>query len=99
MSEINLEAALAKKICEIRNAKNLSMAQLGKLCGITAQRVYELELGKKVPRLTTLIKIADGLGVSIFDIIDEPLGRKKVNYLKPPCANSRVCPFYQPLKT
>lgn len=93
MDSENLEAKIAHKIKELRIERNLSLAQLGKLCAITSQRVYELELGNKVPRLTTLIKIADGLGISIFDILDEPLGRKCS-----PCANSSTCPFFKPTK-
>ena len=93
MDESALKAAFAKQIKTLRNARGLSMNALARLCGITAQRVYELELGEKVPRITTLIKIASGLGVSIFDIIDEPLGRDAL-----PCAMAKRCPFYKPVK-
>lgn len=93
MDEAALKAAFAQQIKNLRNAKGLSMDALAKLCGITGQRIYELELGKKIPRITTLIKIASGLGVSIFDIIDEPLGRDAL-----PCAMAKRCPFYKPVK-
>jgi transcriptional regulator with XRE-family HTH domain len=91
MEELSLEVKIAKKINELRTEKELSMRQLGELCGITAQRIYELEIGKKIPRLNTLVKIADGLGVSVFDILDEPLGRHTKS-----CANSATCPYFKP---
>jgi transcriptional regulator with XRE-family HTH domain len=88
MDDTSLEIKIARKIRELRTVKGLSMSQLGKLCGITAQRVNELELGNKIPRLNTLIKVADGLGISIFDILDEPLGRDDI------CANVANCPYF-----
>ena len=88
MDDTSLEIKIANKIKKLRTAKGLSMSQLGKLCGITAQRVNALELGNKIPRLNTLIKVADGLGISIFDILDEPLGRDDI------CANAANCPYF-----
>jgi transcriptional regulator with XRE-family HTH domain len=92
MGNVSLELALANKIKELRTANGLSMSELGKLCGLTSQRIYELEQGNKIPRLTTLIKIATGLKVSVFEILDEPLGRTCKA-----CANSSTCPFFKPV--
>jgi transcriptional regulator with XRE-family HTH domain len=88
-----LNVEIGHKIKEIRLSRGLSQKMLGELAGITTQRVHSLEIGEMLPRLTTLVKIAEGLGISVFDILDEPLGRRCKA-----CANSPTCPFFKPVK-
>lgn len=76
MGSENLEIKIGRKIKEIRLSRGLLQKELGALAGITTQRIHSLEIGEMLPRLTTLVKIAEGLGISVFDILDEPLGRK-----------------------
>ena len=47
-------------------------------------------MDKGIPTIPILQKLAKGLDCTIFDIIDEPLGRKKDK-----CIHSEICPFYQ----
>lgn len=92
-----LEIKIAAKIKALRLERDLSLNQLGKLCGISAQRVFELEAGKKIPRLNTLIKVADGLGISVFDIIYEPLCQiEKSDANLHVCENWKTCPGFKP---
>lgn len=101
MDEKELQTEIAKKLRQLRESSGLSMHQLGVKCGISAQRVNDLEHGKLVPKLATLMKIADGLEISVFDILDEPLGRNydaevyNPNFVKP-CENAKICPFFKP---
>lgn len=101
MDDNELQIEIAKRLRQLREASGLSMYQLGVKCGISAQRINDLEHGKLVPRLTTLMKVADGLEISVFDILDEPLGRNydaevyNPNFVKP-CENAKICPFFKP---
>lgn len=101
MYDNELQIEIAKRLRKLREASGLSMYQLGAKCGISAQRINDLEHGKLVPRLTTLMKVADGLEISVFDILDEPLGRNydaevyNPNFVKP-CENAKICPFFKP---
>lgn len=83
---------IGRKIKEIRLSRGLSQKELGALAGITMQRVHSLEIGEMLPRLTTLVKIAEGLDISVFEMLDEPLGRTCKA-----CANSPTCPFFKPV--
>lgn len=58
------------KIKEIRKRKGLTQKQLGDLCGIADANIRKYENGKQNPKIETLQKIADALGVSIIDLTD-----------------------------
>lgn len=102
MDEKGLKVDISNKIRQLREKSGLSIYQLGAACGMSAQRISSLEAGKQVPMIATLIKLADGLGVSVFDILDEPLGRDyDAEIYNPkfsePCKNARICPFFKPV--
>lgn len=92
VKEESLDIKIGHKIKELRLQRDLSQERFGEIFGMTAQRIHSIEAGEKFPRLTTLVKIADGLGISVFEILDEPLGRKCTA-----CANSPTCPFFKPV--
>ena len=61
------------KLKESRKINNLSMDKLGKEINMSSGEISDIENGKKkVPRISTLIKIADYFDVSL----DELIGRK-----------------------
>lgn len=53
---------------EIRLSKNLSLEQLGEMCGFGEGAIWELEQQKTEPRLKTAYIISKVLDVGIFDI-------------------------------
>jgi transcriptional regulator with XRE-family HTH domain len=65
---LNLKA-LRKKAC-------VSQEDLAKRSGVHASEISRLERGDRDPRLTTLVKLADGLGCSVGDLLD----RVKITY-------------------
>ncbi len=56
---------MVNRIRELRAEKNITQAQLAYEIGMTGQAVYYYELGKREPKLSTWIKLADYFGVSV----------------------------------
>lgn len=62
----------ASNIREIRERKGLSGEQLGARAGVTSSTIFDIERGRKVPRLSTLEAIAQALGVSVTRLLKAP---------------------------
>lgn len=60
------------RIKVFREAKGLSQRALGEMVGASQTSISEYEAGRKTPKLTTLVRIADALGTDI----DTLVGRK-----------------------
>ena len=59
-------------IDRIKQARNLSYEDIAKECGVTATYVYQLAKGKrKNPNVNIIAKIANFLGVTIEELIEE----------------------------
>lgn len=80
---------IGNRLREIRENLELSVLEISEKSGIPTQRIYFYELDKGIPTIPTLQKLAKGLGCTIFDIIDEPLGRTQSR-----CIHSDKCMFY-----
>ena len=61
-----------KKIRELRKAKGLSSDKLAEIVGTAGAYIREIELGKSQPSLRMLEKIAQALGVSVAELLEEP---------------------------
>jgi transcriptional regulator with XRE-family HTH domain len=53
----------------IRKERRLSQRALADRAGVVKSTIYEAEAGKHIPRIQTLEKLADALGVSIVDLL------------------------------
>jgi transcriptional regulator with XRE-family HTH domain len=61
---------IAKNIKKYREKKGISQDKLSKLAGITLHTIAKIESGATPdPRIETVKKIADALGVSVDDLI------------------------------
>lgn len=87
---MSLSVTIGEKLRELRGRIGKTVSKVGEDSGIKAQRVSFYEMDKGIPTIPILQKLAKGLDCTIFDIIDEPLGRKKEK-----CIHSEICPFYQ----
>ena len=59
-------------IDRIKQARNLSYEDIAKECGVTATYIYQLAKGKrKNPNVNIISKIANFLGVTIEELIEE----------------------------
>lgn len=60
---------LGSKIRELREVKGIDQKAFAFDCGIGRTQLYMIENGKTNPRLSTLLKISDGLGISISELL------------------------------
>lgn len=61
--------ALGLQVSKIRKDKGISMYRLTKITGKTDTSIRRLEKGEISPSLVYLAEIADGLGVSIEELV------------------------------
>jgi len=66
---------LGKRIREERHNRNLTLEQLAEKCDISSNFLGQLERGKNVPSLKSIIKIANALEVSIDGLLFDNLGK------------------------
>lgn len=69
---------LGTRIKEIRESKNISLYELSRITGISNCHLWRMENNKrKDPAISTVVKVANALDVSVEDIIgqyrDEPI--------------------------
>jgi transcriptional regulator with XRE-family HTH domain len=53
----------------IREERGLSQRALADRAGVVKSTIYEAEAGRHIPRIQTLEKLADALGVSIVELL------------------------------
>ncbi len=65
---------IGERIKKQRNEKGLSQAELGALMGVSGSAIGQFETSSNPPKLGTLKKIADALGVPTSDLMDTDMG-------------------------
>jgi transcriptional regulator with XRE-family HTH domain len=61
---------LGKHIRSIREAKGITQEKLAYENGLSKGNLSKIEMGLVDPQFTTLLKIAEGLGVDIKELVD-----------------------------
>lgn len=61
--------ALASRIKELRLDGGISQEELAHRSGLSRTGMGFLETGKRWPRLDTLMKVADGLGITVDELL------------------------------
>ena len=84
-----MQKTIGQKLNELRKELGITIEELGNRSGISRQQINYYELERGLPTIPTLQKLAKGLECSVFDIIDEPLGREDGM-----CIHFRKCMFY-----
>lgn len=59
------------RIRQARKERNMTQAALGEKCGMADSAIRRYESGRGNPTLSTLNRIAEALGVSSFDLMDD----------------------------
>src|SRR3972149_2211432 len=77
-----LSVNVGNKLRELREARNMSMRMLAGKSGLSANALSMIERGKTSPSVSTLYKLADGLGVSITSFFGSENEKKQVVFLK-----------------
>lgn len=68
-----------KRVKQLREAAGLSQLELALRCGdLAASYIGFIEQGKKVPTITTMSKIAHGLGMPLGDLLGD--AEPRINY-------------------
>lgn len=70
-------AFLANRIKQLRLAKKVSQEDLAAKAGLSRTGMGLIEQGKRWPRLATLLKISEALGMTIEDVLKGIQKKKK----------------------
>lgn len=65
-SEVPVDITI--KLKHFRMQKDLTQKELSRMSGVSQQAIFKIEQGT-MPRVDTLIKLADSLGVNLFELI------------------------------
>jgi len=71
MEKDNLLQKLGNKIRDLRKSKNITQAQLAHSIGKDQQSIQRLEAGKINPSFLYLLDIANGLDLSLAELVKE----------------------------
>lgn len=63
------EAVVAKRIVGLRQERGLTLQECAKVTGVSASTWSKIERGELSPTVTTLQKIASGLGLDVADLL------------------------------
>ena len=61
---------LAMKLKRLRNRKGLTQEALARKAGVSLGYVARLEIGRHDPKLSTLKRLARGLGVPVTELLE-----------------------------
>jgi transcriptional regulator with XRE-family HTH domain len=61
--------ALASRIKELRLERDISQEELAHRSGLSRTGMGFLETGKRWPRLDTLVRVADGLNITVDELL------------------------------
>ena len=67
-----IDIQFGARIAELRKRLNLSQEELAERCGVHRTYIGTIERGEKSPTLNTIEKLANGLNVSIHDLLIPP---------------------------
>lgn len=82
VSAINHEySVIGDNIKKIRKEKKISQKKLGEMLGVSQSAIAQFENSKSIPRLETIAKIADVLGVSIEDLMPSLFNSYYLSYI------------------
>lgn len=62
---------LGDRLRMLRNKQGMSIRELETGSGVDKNQILRIEQGEADPKYTTLCRIADALGVSIRDLVDD----------------------------
>ena len=71
---MKVNEAVSKKLLNICKEKNISINKLANICCLTQSTVQNIiECNSKNPKLLTIVRICDGLNISLKDFFDDDL--------------------------
>ncbi len=71
---MTISQAIVTKILSICQEKNITINKLANICGITQSTLDNIVNGNsKNPTLLTIVRICDGIGITINDFFSDPI--------------------------
>lgn len=67
------DETLGKRVRELRATAGLSQAKLGAALGVTFQQIQKYERGVNRISVCSLYPIAEALGVTVYELLQEPV--------------------------
>lgn len=67
----DIVSLVGKKVSDLRRAKGQSLQQLAEVSDVSAAAIHKIERSGMVPTITTLLKLAAALGVSVGYFVEE----------------------------
>jgi transcriptional regulator with XRE-family HTH domain len=64
---VRLRHDFGERLKFFRQAKQLTLAQLGEACNLSATHVCHFESGRRMPRFDILIRLIHALGISLVE--------------------------------
>lgn len=64
-------SAVGRNIRKLREERGMSQAELAKIAGVTDKAVSTWEIGLKIPRLSTLAKVAEYFNVTVSELYED----------------------------
>lgn len=68
--------AFGKRLAELRKVAEMSQPAFAKASGVPLPTIRDLEQGRREPTWSTLLALADGLGVSLDEFREKPKKRR-----------------------
>lgn len=69
-NDVTLQEFVVRRIDELCEERNMSKYKLCQLTGIAQSSLSTMANGKTLPSITTLAKLCEGLGISVFDFFE-----------------------------
>ena len=70
-------AYVAVNIRDLADEKGLRLSEVARRAGLSERTIYNILVGGTDPRLSTLLALADTLGVDVADLLVSPLVRRR----------------------
>ncbi|MER5321554.1 helix-turn-helix domain-containing protein [Streptosporangium roseum] len=71
-------AALGLRVQELRHLRGLTLQQMAGAADVSVSMLSSVERGQKAPTVVVLGRIADGLGVTLAELVAEPEDRRVI---------------------
>ncbi len=70
MAEDDITPELGRRVAAIRQKRGMSQQELAEAAKLTVEAISRLERATREPRIGTLARVAEGLGVSLAHLVD-----------------------------
>jgi transcriptional regulator with XRE-family HTH domain len=70
MNKREADERLGKNLRDVREQRGISRWRLQMITGVSEDAIYKVETARRSPKIGTLLRLADGLGVDVWALLD-----------------------------